>query len=279
MGAVWLVAACTYENPAYKSGNDTGPAATGSESSGTGSDDMSTTIGETEAPQGLCDLYSINEQGQLRIIDVDTGSSRVMLEEPPLDSWSIATHRGSGEIFVSSRDMPTELFTIDPVTAEYSRRTIMIDALDRVGRATFHGGNLWLGTDQDSRFVAIEPGSFAVVDDDTYETGEGGDMVFIDQDHALIVNLLGSVRVYDFVTGLEKQVLLSNAVGGVSGLAYDDEGRLWASTMGGDSQLYRITVADNGDDTYDVTVGSQLDLDGSFRITDLATVVTPSDDC
>ncbi|MCA9653781.1 MAG: hypothetical protein H6712_14055 [Myxococcales bacterium] len=288
--ALLLVVACATVNPEYDpDGADTG-ASTGRTTEPTTGRDTDDTggasgTGGTDARCGA-DLYAINEVGDLYLLDLDSGVvSRELSDNQLVESWAIGTHPGSGMIYISPINNPMTLRTVDPVTFDVALQGIPVaePQIAPVGRAGFDAsGMVWLGTFDTSLFVPVDPGQ-GTGGPRIFDSGTGGDMAFVAAELVLVVSEAGDGYLLDLSDNSRDEVPITGLPGEITGLAFDADDRLWASTRKG--TLLRILVDWTGSTpafTVDATQVHELRTDdepSGIPIDDLAPVVVPPEGC
>jgi len=231
MGSMLTGAACTSLNPAFDPTDETGKvsseegetvgqsttvteATQGStrgettnvpdseamtEAASSGSSSSSSSSGEPPPVLDLCplDVYAINELGELHGLDPDTGERALVLEDPRLQSWALATDPTTGLLYVNELASPNTMWRVDPFIAEIDAEPVVVMAevfADDVARATFRGdGQLWIGTEQTHRFVWLPPSGGKIGGDHTLlPFPRGGDMVFLEDECAVVPTLIAN---------------------------------------------------------------------------------------
>lgn len=297
VGTMLAVAACSSPNPAYEGtgtaldageGTDAGPTDAGptgdpgqdtadddSGQDGSASESGGATGDETPLPAEYCqaDLYAINHLGELYLLDADTGETTLIIADPRLESWAIATEPESGEIYVSELADPTQLWRVQPFPAavDPSPVTVTDNELASMARATFHpNGDLWLGTENTNRFVWFSPngrniGAHTVGGIGRGGVGRGGDILFLEPDCALVPTLEGQMYRVCF-SDLEGQPPTTPVSGlplgaQLTGIARDAMGRVWLSTTDVNRVLIHIepnasgwTAVEADTVAYDITI-------------------------
>lgn len=262
--------------------------ASGADSDTTSSAGESSSTGDVPLPlpDPLCrfELFAVNESGQIHVLDPDRGDSRRRLEAPELASWAIATEPSTGILYVNQLASPGSVLRVDPFVPEILPDAIVVEVevplepLDTMARATFRGeGELWIGTHETHRFVWVPPTGGTIAADELLEPfSRGGDMVFIEESCAVVPTLDGLLYSACFpampgpvptlaVEGLEEEGFQ------FTGIAIDEQGRLWLSTADPNPSLVHIDRA-----TQPWSVGVQIPYD--ITMNDLAAVIH-RDDC
>jgi hypothetical protein len=299
LGSALAVAACTSTNPAYEetgqasevgestgAANESTGAAPGSSTRGETSDEPpqesstsdssgGSTGNETPIPSEYCraDLYAINQSGDLYLIDVESGDATLLIADPRLGSWAVATDPASGILYVSEYLDPSHVWRVDPFPVTIADEPVIVtaDALDTMARAAFHpDGNLWLGTDDTNRFVWFSPNGRNVGDQTVDSFAWGGDMVFLEPECALVPTLDGLL--YQVCFSGPGDSLSAMTIAGLpagaqfTGIAADAMGRVWLST----TDLHRLLVGIHLDETGWSTVDT---VAYDMTINDLAPVI------
>lgn len=306
VGSMLAGAACTSLNPAYDLTGETGEESSEAETVGGGSTVAEATLGSTrgeatDAPDSdattedasgssssssgepppvldLCpfDVYAINEAGELHGLDPDAGELALVLEDPRLQSWAIATDPTTGLVYINELASPTTMWRVDPFVAEIDAEPVVVTAevfADDVARATFRGdGELWIGTEQTHRFVWLPPSGGSIGGDHTLQPfPRGGDMVFLEEECAVVPTLDGTLYRACFPDpGLPPPIIPMEALVGAqfNGIAVDAQGRVWLSNANPTTQLVLLDVS-----VEPWVVMDTIDYD--ITINDLATVVHP----
>jgi hypothetical protein len=298
-------AACTSANPAYEAtGEGQGTAAEGettlvppdtssgtstststaddpeSESSEpTGPDDTgeTSTTGEPSPSPELCraDLYGINDNGELHLIDVDEGTTAPLPPRVELRSWAIATD-STGKLYIDQLEQPSAVMVLAPVTFEIQDMLMipgkMLPMMARAG--VDPEGMVWVGSHDTNRFFRLSPVDGTSTEYMPLGIGAGGDMVFLDPDRALVPSLQGDLSLVDFsqpreisVASVPVEGLMEGTL--LTGIAHDPAGKLWLGVA--DGQLLRVGFTGRELD------GAHVDETITLGVTlnDLATVVEP----
>lgn len=306
LGSMLVMPACTASNPAFETsetaeagpvseGETTtaiAPSPSGGSSSATstiateGAGEATETSDTTGAPTEdlplrrteLCgfDLFAINELGELHALAPVTGTSMLLLTDPRLASWAIATDPATGMLYVSELAAPSTVWRVDPFNLAIEAEPIMVEAteLDSVARATFDGeGHLWLGTEDTNRFLWLPPTGGRLVGDDTLESfPRGGDMVFVEPGCAVVPTLDGTLFDVCFpspgVAPPPVDVLELPLGSKFTGIAIDASGRMW---LGAVDPVYSVIPIDRSQVPWRAEIAVEYDM----LMNDLAPVVVP----
>lgn len=301
--AASAVVGCTAQNPAFEGSAGAGEA-TGTEGTATttttgtmpmadstsrastssdpapGTSEGDTTGASPDLPpqaSELCDfdLLAINEIGQLVALDPDAADARVLLDDPRLASWALATDPATGEVYVDERTSPGSVWRVDPFAPAIDDEPLVVDApeLDVMARATFHQGNLWLGTDDTHRFVWLPPTGGRVAGDVTVETfPRGGDLVFTEGACAVVSTLDGTLYRVCFDEPPAPPELLEVTMptsAQYTGIAIDAQDRMWLSTA---DPIRMLVLVDRSSDPWQVTLTVEY---GDVMLNDLAPLAHP----
>jgi hypothetical protein len=321
VGVMLAVAACTLDNAAYEATgheatrgdtqDDGEPSESGAVTSqgqttpGTGPDTTSEPPGDTndtsdtsdtsdtrdtdDPPIGFCeaDLYGINDQGILYLIDVDNGTLVEGTTSAGIASWAISTHPMDGTIYVSALDEPTMVQRIDPHTLMLDERSFPVpptrgESVGReevMARATFDPrGQLWLGTDDTNSYVSFWPDDAMGTFSNVGTEGRGGDMMFFDSECAMVPNLQGLVsRVCFDINEITDTFMVMEVpmAWGFSGIARDARDQVWLSTIDTDGTLSYLVRVDHESEPWVVTMAYALEV----GINDLSEVVELPNGC
>lgn len=237
--------------------------------------------GETEEVVDVpceADLYGVNELGDLFLIDADSGQIEMILTGNQfVESWAMATHPSEGTVYISPINNPMVLRTLDPLTLDLVDGSIALggDATGAIARADFDPDDmLWLGTDMTGRFLPFDTITETLGVGVMFGSGNGGDMVYLDAGLALVVDNAGLAHLVDFDAPVVIPAVFNGIPGTITGLAYDDADRLWASTFEGKLLLVE-EIWEGATPEFDVIETIELGID----INDLSPVVDLPDGC
>lgn len=243
-----------------------------SEASGAGVEDLPQWAGE------LCDfdLLAINELGELYALDPDAEAAELLLVDPRLASWAVATDPATGMLYVNELAAPDTVWRVDPFAPAIEDEPLALEVaeLDNLARATVHPvtGHLWLGTDDTHRFLWLPLTGGTLLGDHTVESfAWGGDMVFLDESCAVVPALDGLLYHVCFPSpgGPPPTLAVDMPVGSqFTGVAIDGLDRMWLSTADPARTLIHIE-RDGGQWTATTTIFYEMTMN------DLATLVDP----
>lgn len=257
---------------------DTSAAATEasstSDASGVGSEDVPPWTGE------LCefDLFAINELGDLYALDPDAEAALLLLSDPRIASWALATDSATGMLYASELAAPNTVWRVDPFGAAIEDEPLAIEAMELINpmaRATVHplSGELWLGTDQTHRFLSLHPTDGTPLTDDTLGSfAWGGDMVFLEDGCAVVPALDGWFYQACFPSPkgrpLPPPPLVQILGAQFTGVAIDEADRMWLSTADPANTLI-LVERDGGQWTATTTISYDMIMN------DLAPLIAP----
>lgn len=288
MAAVTVALGCTTKNPAYETtgaGTEGDPTSVemsegqvgtegASESSG-----VDTTAGGMPVPSAeYCrsDLLAVNDHGELYLVDVDEGEAMLQISDTRIRSWAIATEPGSGTIYINSLDEPGIVWVVDPYEFEIDEVPlgVAVEPLEVFARSTFHDGDLWLGTEENHRFIRMSTSGDFVHQEMSLTFPRGGDMVFLEPSCAVVATLDASLHRVCFPVDNTSvvpppEIDVEGLEGAFTGLAVDGMGRMWLSILQDGGPLYRVEYDDQPWAVVQ-TLELQVPL---LRINDLAAVV------
>jgi hypothetical protein len=299
LGSMLAVVGCTSPNPAFEgtaessSADADGPTTLGGTSTATSGGTLVVTgadspmsessgMGPRDLPRGaqeLCDfdLFAINRQGQLHALDPDAGASILLLEDPRLDSWAIATEPSTGIVYAGEYNAPTTVWRVDPFARTIEEEPLVVDAaeLELFARATFHDdtGELWVGTVATHRFLRLSPAGGAPLEEHVVAAFSwGGDMVFTEDDCATVPAIDGRLYHVCFPAppGPPPSLEVERAEGAqFTGVAIDAAGRMWLSTA---EPVHTLVLVERNRGQWIATATITYDM----AMTDLATLVAPA---
>jgi hypothetical protein len=210
------------------------PTSETSETSGVGSEDVPQWAG------ALCDfdLVAINDLGELYALDPDAEAAELLLVDPRLASWALATDPATGVLYVNEQSAPGTVWRVDPFAPAIEDEPLAVDVaeLDNLARATIHPttGHLWLGTDDTHRFLWLPLTGGSILGDHTVDSfAWGGDMVFLDERCAVVPALDGALYHVCFPgpPGPPPTLTVDMPPGAqFTGVAIDGQDRMWLST-------------------------------------------------
>lgn len=226
-----------------------------------------------------CDLYAINAQGALYVIDVDEPSaSQVAGPSSMYASMALATHPDTGVLHFTLVGDFEFIWTIDPDPIAFPDV-----GWEGFARATFDDETLWLGTLNTGRFGAFVPGDQDLEDFQIAMVETGGDMVRLTEDAALVVtetgraiyvNFNGTVDIPLTIEGLMMNMNMNTSF---TGLAIDNDERIWMSTGGPSSDLLQIALEHKAGGMPTIVVVDTIPTE--IPIDDLAPIAAPFDEC